>query len=158
MTIRKYRESDREALKQISVSCFDGVSIDHGIEKLCGPIAGKDWAWHKTQKIEDDINKYPAGIFVAEADGAVVGFITTRVDLAKGMGSIPDLAVLPAQRRKGLASKLVDTALQHLKKEGMEYVRIDTLDQNEICKHFYPKRGFKEIAKMIHYIMRIDDT
>jgi len=104
------------------------------------------------------INKYPAGIFVAEADGAVVGFITTRVDHVKGMGSIPDLAVLPAQRRKGLASKLVDIAVQHLKKEGIEYVRIDTLDQNEICKHFYLKRGFKEIAKVIHCIMRIDDT
>ena len=158
MTIRRYNESDREALKQIAAVCFEGVSVDHNIERLCGRIAGKDWAWRKKRQVEDDINNYPDGIFVAETDGTVVGFITTRVDHAKRIGSIPDLAVLPAQRRKGLAKKLVDEAIAHLKGEGMEYVRIDTLEENAVCQHFYPKLGFREVARVIHYIMEIDDT
>ena len=156
--IRRYKEADREALKRIAVSCFDGISMDHCIQKLCGPIAGKDWTWRKMLQVEGDIDKYPAGVFVADADDVVVGFITTRVDPAKGIGSIPDLAVLPAHRRKGVAGKLVDAAMAYLKGEGMEYVRIDTLDQNDICKHFYPKRGFREIAKVVHYIIKVDDT
>ena len=155
MTIRRYNEPDREALKQISAVCFEGVSIDHNIEQLCGPIAGKDWAWRKTLQIEDDIDNYPDGIFVAEVDGAVVGFITTRVDPRKAIGSIPDLAVLPDHRRHGLAKALIDTAVAHLRREGMAYVRIDTAEQNAICREFYPKRGFKEVAKVIHYIMDI---
>jgi ribosomal protein S18 acetylase RimI-like enzyme len=145
-------------LEQISAVCFEGVSVDHNIERLCGHIAGKDWAWRKKLQIEDDINNYPDGIFVAEINGTLVGFVTTRVDRRKGIGSIPDLAVLPDQRRKGLAKKLVDEAIAHLQGEGMAYVRIDTLQQNAVCQHFYPKRGFKEVARVIHYIMEIEDT
>ena len=158
MTIRRYKELDCEALKQISVVCFEGVSIDQNIERLWGRIAGKNWAWCMRRQIEDDINNHPDGIFVAESDSIVVGFITTRVDYATKIGSIPHLAVLPAQRRRGLAKKLVDEAIAHLKGEGMEHVRIDTLEQNAVCQHFYPKRGFKELARVIHYIMEIDDT
>lgn len=157
MVIRRYQESDREAVKQISAVCFEGVSIDHHIERLCGPIAGKNWAWRKKLQIEDDINKYPDGIFVAETDDAVVGFITTRVDPAKKIGSIPDLAVLPAQRRKGLAQRLMDEAMAHLQEKGMEYVRIDTLEGNAVCEHFYPQRGFQEVGRVIHYIKAIGE-
>ena len=158
MAIRRYGNADREALMNITAVCFEGLSVDHAIEELCGPIAGMDWVSRKTLQVGDDVSKYPAGIFVAEEGGDVVGFITTRVDRARGIGSIPDLAVLPAHRRKGLASKLIDAAIAHLRGESMEYVRIDTLDQNEIGKYFYPKRGFKHVATAIHYIMRVGEA
>ncbi len=158
MTIRRYSEPDREALKRISAVCFEGVSIDHNIEQLSGPIAGKDWAWRKKLQIEDDIDNYPDGIFVAEIDDAVVGFVTTRVDRRKGIGSIPDLAVLPDHRRQGLAKTLLDQAIAHLQGAGMTHVRLDTLEQNAVCQEFYPKRGFKEAARVIHYIMEIKDA
>ena len=40
----------------------------------------------------------------------------------------------------------------------MEYVRIDTLEENAVCKGFYRTRGFKEVARVVNYIMEVDDT
>ena len=82
MTIRRYNESDREVLKQISAVCFEGVSIDHNIERLCGQIAGKDWVRRKTIQIEDDINNYPDGIFVADIEQGPLVFVVDQVDAA----------------------------------------------------------------------------
>ncbi len=136
MTIRKYNELDRETLYEITIDCFDGVSIDRNIENLFGHIAGKNWAWRKKRQIDDDINAHPDGIFVAEVDNTVVGYISTRVDRATRIGSIPNFAVLPAQQKRGIGKKLVDAALGHFGSEDMEYVRIETLDQNAVGQHF----------------------
>lgn len=156
MTVRQYQESDHEALREITAVCFDGVSIDQNIEKLFGRVAGKDWAWRKKRHIDDDIDRHPDGIFVAELDNRAVGYVTTRADHATGIGAIPNLAVLPAHRRAGLGAKLMDEAIAHLKSVGMECVRIETLDQNAVGRHFYPKLGFTEAARQIHYVMRLD--
>jgi len=80
MKIRTYSDTDLEPLRQITASCFDGVSIDQNMEKLFGEIAGRDWRWRKMRHINADAAANAGGIFVAEVDGEVVGYITTRVD------------------------------------------------------------------------------
>jgi len=155
MDIRQYEESDREVLREITGVCFDGVSIDQNIESLFGQIAGKDWTWRKKRQIDDDMKTHPEGIFVAEIDNKVVGYVNTRVDRATKIGSITNIAVLPAYQKKGIGKELVDTAIAHLKSERMEYVRIEALEQNDVGRHFYPKLGFKDVARQIHYIMPI---
>lgn len=82
MKIRAYQETDRQGLKEITIICFEGVSIDQNAEERLGLIAGKGWAWRKERQIDDDIAANPNGIFVAEADGKPIGYITTRVDQA----------------------------------------------------------------------------
>ena len=64
--IRKFKEADREILKEITVICFDGVCIDQNIENQMGVIAKKDWAWRKKRHIDDDIAANSNGIFVAD--------------------------------------------------------------------------------------------
>ncbi len=156
MKIRAYQETDRQALKEITLICFDGVSIDQNAEERLGLIAGKDWAWRKERQIDEDIAANPAGIFVAEIDGKPVGYITTRVDEATKVGRIPNLGVLPAHRSSGIGRKLMDKAFAHLTSEGMECVRIETLDQNAVGQRFYPSCGFSEVARQIHYIKRLN--
>ena len=158
MTVRRYEKSDHETLKEITAVCFDGVSIDQNIEKLFGLIAEKDWVWRKKRQIDDDINSYPDGIFVAEIDNRVVGYITTRVNHATRIGTIPNFAVLPTHQKMGLGRKLVAEARAHLKSEAMEFLRIETLEQNAVGQYFYPKLGFKEVARQIYYVMRIDSS
>ena len=159
MTIRAYQQSDRETLKEITVTCFDGASsIDYNIEKLLGLVDGKDWAWRKKRHIDADIAANPGGILVAEVEGSAIGYITTRVDHETGIGSIPNMAVLPAHRNGGIGRALMDAAIAHLRAEGMQLVRIETLETNPAGKHFYPSCGFKEVARQIHYVLPIDDT
>ena len=150
--IRKYRPSDLETLRQITAICFEGVSIDKNIEDKFGLINELDWKQRKMPHINDDVEANAEGIFVAEVDGEVVGYITTSVNHQTKIGGIPNLSVHPKSQQRGLGRQLIDTALAYLKGEGMLYARIETLEQNQIGTAFYPKMGFVEIARQIHYI------
>ena len=154
MRIRTFEESDRAALKAITVICFGEVSsIDHKIEANFGKIGGKDWAWRKKRHIDDDIVADPDGIFVAEVDAEPIGYITSRIDHESRIGWIPNLAVLPAHRGQGFARSLIDAAVAYLKEGGMTHVRIETLAGNDTGRDFYTSYGFSEVARQIHYIM-----
>ena len=44
---RPFALQDLETLRGIMVDAFDGVSIDQGMEAICGKIGGHDWRWRK---------------------------------------------------------------------------------------------------------------
>ena len=50
IVIRPYREPDRPVVRELTVSAFEGVSIDHNIDLRLGPIAGRDWRWRKSRR------------------------------------------------------------------------------------------------------------
>jgi ribosomal protein S18 acetylase RimI-like enzyme len=153
MQIRKYQPDDLETLKTITVICFDGVSMDQNIERRFGLIDGKDWRYRKARHIEDDVTANADGVFVAEVDGQVVGYVSTRIDHATQIGGIPNFSVLPAYRNQGIGRRLLETAVAYLREQGMLYARIETLEQNPIGQHLYPSVGFQEFARQIHFIM-----
>ena len=158
MKIRRYRPSDLETLKTITTICFDGVCIDQNIEQLYGLIHGKDWRWRKKRHIDADAAINAAGIFVAEEDGQIVGYISTRIDPATKVGGIPNFAVLPAYQQRGIGSRLLEEAVAYLAAEGMRFARIETLAQNDVGAHFYPKFGFQEVARQVHYVMPVAEV
>src|SRR5436305_8949732 len=111
--IRGYREEDREQLKEITIAAFPGVSIDRAIEERFGVLNGVDWAARKRQSIDADCDAHPAGILVAETDeGQVVGYITTRLNMATRLGWIPNMAVDPGCQGTGIGRHLMDAALE----------------------------------------------
>ena len=63
------------------------------------------------------------------------------------------LAVVPSHQKKGIGKRLIEHALGYMKSMGMEHARIDTIEQNPVAMSYYPKLGFKEITRRIHYIM-----
>jgi len=158
MRIRPFQERDRETLKEITVICFEPVSIDRNIEKLVGPVAGHDWAWRKTRHIDADIAANAEGVLVAEEGDRILGFITTRTDPESRIGSIPNLAVRPEDQKGGIGRQLLEAAFDHLRRRGMRYVRIETLDQNRVGTRFYPRMGFREVARQVHYIRPLEDS
>ena len=101
--IRKYRPEDLEALKAITVICFEGVSIDQNIEKNFGQFADTDWKARKAKHIDADVAANADGIFVWEDNGKVAAYITTRIDHESKLGGIPQprrLARIPGQRNR----------------------------------------------------------
>jgi len=154
--IRPYRPSDRDALIDLTIRAFEGVSIDQNIEARYGVIAGVGWQRRKASHVEADIAANPGGILVAERDGVVVGYVSCRVDLRTRIGSIPNLAVHPDFQGEGLGKQLIQAALAYHRSLGMKFVRIETLEQNHRCMALYPRLGFREIARQVHYIMPLD--
>jgi ribosomal protein S18 acetylase RimI-like enzyme len=156
MQIRFYRPSDLEALRALTEEAFEGVSIDHNIEAVFGTIAGRDWRWRKARHIDDDVAANAGGAFVAEEDGEIIGYITTRVDPEAGIGQIPNLAVAAAARNCGLGRQLIERALDYFRALGLTHAKIETLDQNAIGQHLYPACGFREVARQIHFVMDLN--
>jgi len=153
--IRRYCPTDLETLRQITVICFEHVSIDKNIEDYFGIVGGVDWKTRKALHIDVDAKANPNGIFVAEIEDKVVGYITTRIDTITKIGQIPNLAVLPDFQQKGLGQQLIQVALDYFKAEGMAIAKIETLAQNPVGTIFYPKMGFVEVARQIHYVQSL---
>lgn len=159
MNIRAYRDDDLPHLQAITVEAFEPVSIDRNIEnQIGGPINGHDWKFRKAKHIELDALREPAGIFVAEQEGEIIGYITTWHDAEAGVGNIPNLAVKSGLRGQGIGRQLIQHAVDHFRSIGLKYARIETLDQNPVGQKLYPDLGFKEVARQIHYGMSLEDN
>jgi len=154
--IRPYQASDLPRLRELTVAAFEGVSIDQNAERLLGPIAGHDWKWRKARHVDDDVNRDPQGTFVAVEGATILGYISTWMDLAAGIGHIPNLALSAESRGQGLGRKLIEYALDHFRRHGLAAAKIETLDQNPIGQHLYPSVGFREVARQIHYFMPLN--
>lgn len=155
-SIRPYQSDDLEAIKVITLSGFAGVSLDHALEdKLGGELAGHDWRWRKARHIDDDVAVHAEGIFVAETEGEVVGYISTALDREAGKGRIPNLAVAVGARGEGIGRALIEHALDYFRKENLAYAVIETMESNPIGQTLYPASGFQEIARQVHYARRL---
>lgn len=155
--IRAYRKGDLDVLKEITIICFEGVSIDHNIEEKFGQFAETDWRERKAKHMDQDVNANSDGIFVYEDQGTLIGYITTRIDQESKIGGIPNLAVLPGHQGKGVGKALMKAAFDYFEEQNMSVAKIETLDQNAIGQNFYPRSGFTEVARQIHYAMPLKD-
>ena len=155
LPIRPYLPDDLDAIKRLTVESFSGVTLEQNVENALGLLHGHDWRWRKARHIDEDVAANPSGIFVAESQGCVVGYISTRIDRETGKGRIPNLAVAPEFRGQGLGRRLIEHALDYFRSEGLEYAIIETMAENEIGQHLYPACGFVEVARQVHFARRL---
>ena len=97
----------------------------------------------------DDGRRY----FVAEADGRAVG-----VGFAAAGTSVPGragvaVAVLPGHRRRGIGSRLLETALGHAKSLGAGHA-LGSLGQAELP--WAERRGFAEVEREVELVLDLD--
>ena len=153
--IRLYQPSDLPELKRITVDAFDGIAIDQRVEEQLGVLHGLDWRARKARHIDDDVAANPAGVFVAEEEGRILGYITTRLEPAIGKGRIPNLAVIPEARGRGVGRQLIEHAVDYFRREGMAFAMIETMAYNEVGNYLYPACGFVEIARQVHFARKL---
>jgi ribosomal protein S18 acetylase RimI-like enzyme len=156
--LRPFRETDRPAIHRITVACFEQASVHAIAQRKYGPFRGTAWQERKLSDIDADLEHHPDGAFVAAEDEQVVGFITTRADERTGIGHILNVAVDPARQGKGLGAALIRRALDYFAEQGMTHAKIETLVGNAAGEHLYPKLGFEELTRQIHYMLELRPT
>ena len=154
--IRAFAPDDLPRLQEITVQTFGPVAIDKNIDELLGPFGQGDWRDRKAAAIAEDCRMQPDGVFVATDGGRAVGYVTTRLNHVSKLGWIPNLAVDQQYQGKGLGRKLLEHALEFFRRSGMQAAKIETLEQNPIGQKLYPSLGFKEVARQIHFVQRLD--
>ena len=81
--------------------------------------------------------------FVAERDGAVVGFALARRKHAH-TGFLTDLYVEPAARRDGVAARLVAAVADALAADGVEHLALEVQASNAGARAVYERWGFAQ--------------
>jgi len=155
VAIRVFQPADLEAIKRLTLEAFDGVTLEQNVEDKLGVLGGHDWRWRKARHIDADVGANAAGIFVAESEKRVVGYITTLLDREAGKGRIPNLAVDASFRGQGLGRGLIEHALEYFRREGLAYAVIETMAQNVAGNHVYPACGFVEVARQVHFARKL---
>ncbi len=88
---------------------------------------------------------------VAEVDGQPVGFIVvdaTWLDRSRRrVGEIHELAVHPAYWGKGIARRLLEAGLAHIRTRGLTCAGLWVGEHNERAQAFYRRLGFRPTQK-----------
>lgn len=156
LSIRHYEPSDEARVKELTITAFTGVSIEHNIENAWPSLLPVSWGERKWPMVAMDLTDHPEECFVVEFEGAVIGYATTRINRTNSVGQIPDMAVDEKFRGKGIGRKLLEHCIQFFRDQKLTLARIETLDQNPIGRHLYPDLGFEEVAQQIFYAMPLE--
>jgi len=155
--LRPARAGDLEAMAAVTAEAFGASSsVDCRIEQMLGRGARAGWVDLKVRSLRRELKDRGGASFVAELRGRVVGYVTSLVDETASRGTIANLAVAPHCAGRGVGRRLLLRALERFRDLGLAHAKIDTLATNEIGRHLYPAVGFREVARQIHYVMRLE--
>ncbi len=98
----------------------------------------------------------PAGFFLAERDGDLVGFHWTKVhpggsDHGRDAGEVYVVGVRPDAAGGGLGRALTETGVRHLAAAGVPSVFLYVDDDNIAAVRMYEKIGFRKIVADVSY-------
>ena len=95
-------------------------------------------------EVGDRLSKNDNGVFVAEVDGEVKGYVFCDVvEEASGKTLyIDDLCVDPSSRRLGIGRMLVNKAKEYAKDKDCNCLLLNVWEFNENALHFYEDYGF----------------
>lgn len=99
--------------------------------------------------LEQAKNLETEGIFVAEIWGNLSGFIACFVEKEEEgiYGEITGIGVLPQRRRKGVATALIQKAVEYFIDAGVEEVYCEVYEKNEPSKQLIISYGFIEVGR-----------
>lgn len=97
-----------------------------------------------------------ARAWVAEEETQLVGFIIVR-RVGPGRGHVITLDVRQDRRRRGLGTKLLETAEAWLAEQGVRRVRLETAADNEAAVAFWQQAGYQTLGVLPRYYLdRVD--
>lgn len=150
--IRLMRGDEQETVVQLVLDTFAEVSVAKNITDRFGPINGRTWQEMKAVMTKKDVEGSDV-VLVGESAGEVVGMLTMTYERSTSIGHIVHVAVARSQQGRGLGRRMLKEALDRMKSDGMEYARIEALEQNPRARHLYESEGFEEIG-LQHLLFR----
>ncbi len=113
------------------------------LEKICFPVdAWPFWDMLGVLALPNVIR------LKALAGGSMVGFIAVDVRRWQNLAWIATICVLPAYRRSGIATNLIEACIAEL---GVARLRLSVRASNEAAKQLYLKLGFSEVERWKRY-------
>jgi len=146
VVIRRARRTDLSALGRLGAAL---LRVHHDFDRARFMAPGNDpesgYAWF----LGTQLSKRDVCIFVAERDGAVIGYVYAAIEpqswkeLRDEAGFIHDVLVEEAERNTGVATALLDAAVQWVQGRGVPRVVLWTAHANEPAQRLFAGLGFR---------------
>jgi GNAT superfamily N-acetyltransferase len=144
--VRRATQGDLPALGRLGAAL---VRLHHDFDPQRFMMPARDleagYSWFLgTQLKEDDV-----AVFVAERDGAVVGYLYAALEplswqeLREACGVIHDVLVAADARRNGIAGALVEAACDWMRSRGAPRVVLGTAEKNAPAQQLFARLGFR---------------
>jgi len=144
--IRPARPEDYEALCEIidEVDALHREHLPHIFQKPAGPVRERDYL---LGLMADD----EAGLFVAELEGRLVGFVDVIVRdtvplpllVPRRVAIVDNLAVQAGHRRSGIGQALMETAQEWAAARGATSIELNVYAFNQAAIAFYQRLGYQ---------------
>jgi putative acetyltransferase len=135
LIIRRARQEDKEAIWRAHGSAIRGTCAGHYSPEVIEMWAGR----LRPEKYAEAIDRYE--FFVAEEDGAVVGF----GELGQETGEVQGLYVSSDVAGRGVGRKLLSTLEERARAHGLKSLRL-TSSLNAVS--FYERAGFEAVEEL----------
>ena len=143
-TIRPARADELQIAQQLVAGSINDLTERHGF----GPMASARPADFQLFSLKDD----PDGLWVAEADGEIIGFTFSWVN--DDFWFLAELFINPARQGDGIGGALMARTSEHARKNGAHNRALITFTFNTVSQGLYIKHGL--FPRVPLYFFRVE--
>jgi L-amino acid N-acyltransferase YncA len=149
LAIRRARADESDTIAEVHVQSWQesyrGLIPQFVLDGLSLPDRKRAW-----REIFAELGRYP--VYVAEEDGAMVGFANGGTSRSEALGQemeVYAIYLLARAQRRGIGSKLLKTVMRDFIAAGKKSAGLWVLRDNAIARRFYEKLGAFPVAERI---------
>ena len=156
-SIRAFEADDLDRIIELSLAAWAPVFAS--FRRLLGDqlffLAYPDWRESQSRAVRSTCSSPETDVWVAILDGRPVGFVASQIKLASEpiAGEIEMIAVDPECQRSGVATRLLEHAINHLHEVGVSLVEIATGGDaaHTPARKLYERAGFRALPLVRYY-------
>jgi GNAT superfamily N-acetyltransferase len=128
--IRPFEEADLDTIVQFSLRAWEPI-FESFRQVLGDPIFSRlhqpDWRTVQADAVRESCTSDERDVFVATIGNRPVGFSAVALNaFHERMGVIDIIGVDPDYQRRGIARRLIDTSIRHMRSRGMDIAAVGT--------------------------------
>jgi ribosomal protein S18 acetylase RimI-like enzyme len=159
VVLRAARETDLGAIDALIVECYAPIQASYvamlGEECYETVRQQPELTWHerKIAQNRDLYARHPDQLWVLDAAGAVIGFVSFWLFPEQGYGHIDNNGVHPSRAGEGWATFMYRHVLARFRRLGLRFAHVDTgLDDAHIpARRAYEAVGFDRTVPTVDY-------
>jgi GNAT superfamily N-acetyltransferase len=130
LEIRPFHESDLDVVLEFSLRAWEPVFESmHQVlgDAIFARLHDPDWRAVQAEAVRSNCTREDRDVFVAAVDKRPVGFATIALNaFHERMGVIDMIAVDPAYQGRGIARRLMNRSVDHMRERGMDIAAVGT--------------------------------